>query len=482
MSKTAALSFTSKRSLLALRCPADRDFVEAWHETIAGFGVRIMSQDARGNVRRTYLCRYTALVPDGQGGTVKKDRKERLGLVDELDDEAAISYDDALEKALALRRVQKEQRSGAGPVRMTVGDAWASYASEKQLNRESTHEKDKRTYERALQHLENRFLDELQYTFWSDAVSQLKAGSYVVGTELRDGKEVPVRIGPYAAPSVKAILNVASNLYEIARKHKGLPGLEHKENPARDAKELIGTANKRRGHLPLKKVGPTWRAADQLVAPAFRDLFRVLVLTGLRRALVLGMTFAEIDFEQGVYLIDPRKPGTKRRGKDLAENAEHIKLPLSMYVLNLLKARREFAPDPAGPVFYSQPMRGEAAAAGVITDPRTSWTPLESVAGMHFTPHDLRRTFATLGVAAPGSSDVFALSLLMLHSGSSLAKAAGVPAITVEYINTDEAQDRMRVVTEAITSYVLKLAAGKVEAPEKEPRLPDYIESDLGVE
>ena len=69
----------------------------------------------------------------------------------------------------------------------------------------------------------------------------------------------------------------------------------------------------------------------------------------------------------------------------------------------------------------------------------------------------------------------------MLHTGEELAKAAGIPAITVQYMDTAEAVDKMRTAAEEITAYVLKLAAMPAEQAQKlaEPVLARDLEDAL---
>ncbi len=483
--KTPALHFANERSLSALRCPPGRDFVEAWHESVKGFGVRVMPPDAGGNIRMTYLCRYTAEELDPATGTVKKkDKKERLGLVSALPGEPAITYDFALEQVLAKRRVRTEQARTGAKTRLTLGDCWKRYAQEKQVNRGATLEKDTGTYERHLKPFEGRFIDTLDYQFWSGLVSDMKAGTFVVGTMKDDlGNEVPDIRGPVGSATLLAILNVASNLFEIARKYSTNKG-EH-YNPAREAKSLVGTPNKRKTHIPVKDLGLALRAARQLIQPVFYDLFFFYIMTGLRRSLVMQLDFPEINFDTGTYIIDPRKRGTKRRGKDIPDDPEPILLPLSAPVLDMLRRRLEFAPNPKGPVWYSPvAVKGKKSASGAITDPRKSWQPIEdAIGGRHFTAHDLRRTFATAASVATDGKDLFALGLLMLHSGSTLASTVGLPAITVEYINTTEAQTAMRRTANTVADYILGLMANKTEAKsDAAVKLPDYIERALAEE
>lgn len=461
--------FSSKKALLAIRAPEGKEYVEVWHSEQAGFGCRIMAHDSQGRIRRTYICRYKKSVSDGKGGYLQRDTKERLGLVEAMGDEPAISFDEAKEAVLAKRRVLREQKTEGSTPRMTVAEAWANYATEKELNRGTSHTKDRTTYERHLQHLGSRFLDELGYPFWSQMVSSLRSGTLVVGQKMVGDEQVPDVRGPLANTSLNAVLNVAAGLYSIAHKYKGLRGLTQGENPPAQAKTLVGAVTKKKGQLPLKDVGLAWRATGQLLAPHWRDLFRVGILTGLRRGLLWTMRFDEVDFKRGLLLIDPRKPGTKRRGKDIPADPEPMLLPLSSVVLGILKERSAFAPDANGPVFYS-------GTGGPPVDQRKAWAKLEAVLKREIEPHDLRRTFATLAMVATKGADILAIALLMLHSGSGLAKAVGLPAITIDYMNTEEAQAPMRAAADAISTYVLTLAEENT-APDAEPDLPAILEA-----
>jgi integrase len=264
---------------------------------------------------------------------------------------------------------------------------------------------------------------------------------------------------------------------------QGIHGALKGQNPAAATLETIGNPNEKTHHIALKDLGTAWRAAAQLVSPWWRDLFYVFVLTGLRRSLVFDMRFSEIDFEQGLYVIHPLKKGTKRRKKEVVESTPTIKLPLSKYVLEIIRARREFAPDKDGLVWFTpKPTRGRRTKRekSSLSDPRSAWTLIEqAIADVHFSPHDLRRTFASAGAAS--GADLFAISILLLHTGEELAKAAGVPGITLKYVDTAEAIERARKAAEVTTAYVLSLASMTREAAQQidEPELPAHILADV---
>lgn len=474
------MRFTTKKELMMLPPPQGKDKYYEWykHATQPGLYVRVSKEDAHGKIERQYFHRYK-VEKLGQASESKKvEKRDPIGYVDE------IRLEDALRKVLEKRRALHQELGSDTSLRLTVGGAWAFYDTEKYKNSATTKGKEQDLYRRYLSHLKDRFLDELPYAFWAEYLKQLREGTLLVGTrESANGGTVPAILGPLANASLIGVMNTASILYEIGNKYSGLQGQVKGKNPPAEVRKGIGEPNKKKKHIPLKDLGIAWRASEQLISPWWRDMFRVFVLTGLRRSLLMGMKFNEIDFERGLYIIDPRKPGAKRKAEKITQETPYIRLPLSRFVVDTIRARREFAPDKDGLVWYTpKPTRGRRTKSEKqsITDPRTAWTLIEwAIGGLHFSPHDLRRTFASAGAAA--TIDMFAVSMLMLHTGEELAKAANVPGITIQYIDTDEAVERMRQAAEEITDYVLNLAklpAGKTKNI-VDPVLPKNIEDDL---
>jgi integrase len=474
----ATMRFSTKREIFMLPAPESKHYEYYKHMTQAGFYVRVSKPNAQGKVKRSYFHRCK--VPNDAGEL--KQKWIELGLVEGFaSGDVATKYEDAMRQVLEKRRQLSAEGHEGGSTRLTVGGAWAFYASEKHKNKSATKTKDEQQYKRYLHHLAGRYLDDLRNNFWTEYVQQLREGTLVIGQkERKDGSGTePALLGPLADATLLGVLNTASVLYEIGNKYSGMQGDMQGTNPAQEAKRLLGEPNKRTSHIPLKHLGTAWRAADQLISPWWRDMFQVFVLTGLRRSLLMSMRFDEINFEQGIYVIDPRKPGTKRKGSKITSSTPNIRMPLSAHVLSILRARREFAPDQNGLVWFTpKPTRGRRTKkdAAALSDPRGAWTLIEGAIGdFHFTPHDLRRTFAT--AAMKGTRDMFAVSMLMLHTGEELARAANVPGITIRYIDTDEAVEQQREAAEAVTAYVLMLAALPVAEAAKivEPALHQEI-------
>jgi integrase len=465
-------------------CPDDSKSPYAWHKhaSQAGFYIRASKRDKAGKFELVYFHRFKASEPDSDGGMKLREYRISLGVVQP---KAKEEYEAALEKILKKRKELTRDESGSVSPRLTVAGAWAFHASVKQKSKDVTLGKDDEQYQRYFAHLGGRYLDELDGKFWTQVVTEMREGTYVVGHKPRaDGRGMaPVMLGPLKASTLRGALNTGTILYDVANRFGGLRGDLKGKNPPREAKSLLGRDNKRRTRVPLALVGKAWRASDQLISPWWRDLFRIFVVTGMRFSLLMYMRFDEIDYANGIYVIDPRKRGTKRKGANITEDTPMIWMPLSGYVMNIIKARREFAPDPNGLVWFTpKPTRGRRTKkdAASLSDPRGAWSLIAQAIGMRFTPHDLRRTFASAG--AMSGADMFGIAMLLLHTGDELAKAAHVPGITIDYIDTQEAVDRQRASAEAVTKYILRLSKlSDAEAAKiKEPDLPPELKVVLG--
>ena len=434
--------------------------------------------------RRVFWHRWKLKVPDGLGGFEEDSGRKEIGELAKKDKPGGITVEEAVRRVADARSEKRDAQTEGGTTnRLTVKAAWDLYPTEKRLHASSTRDKDTYNYEKYLQWFQHRYLDELPYAFGNQTLAQLEKGTLVPDVDKAQASSVGT-LGPLSTATLYGIVNLGVNLYEIAHLNKGLKGMARSENPARDAKKKLGRPNVRRGRIPLAKIPKAWRAADQLVSPWWRDMFYVFVLTGLRRNLMVEMLFSDIDWDERMYVIPMLRAGTKRRRAKEGDNPLPLRLPLSKRVMSILTERRRFAPDPNGPVWYSpRPTRGKASKkqadegrAAVLTDARASWSLIAEQLGVRFTPQDLRRTFANLG--ASSKAEVMSVSLLMLHSGQTLAQATGIPSITVSYFGTPEAQEKMHEAAEAIDALVMRL----LSLPEAELAKVKDVALDPGIE
>jgi len=179
------------------------------------------------------------------------------------------------------------------------------------------------------------------------------------------------------------------------------------------------------------ELAPWFAAVQALPNPDIRDYLTLLVLTGLRREEALGLTWENVDLTgRTLTVIDPK-------------NHHDHTLPLSDFLLELLTLRQAVSVSPH--VFAD-------TAGRRISNFRYALATIEKASGVRATPHDLRRTFAT--VAESLDIPAYALKRLLNH-------ATGAD-VTAGYIVASV--ERLREPMQKITDYILKAAGVKVTA------------------
>ena len=169
-----------------------------------------------------------------------------------------------------------------------------------------------------------------------------------------------------------------------------------------------------------------------------RDLWRVMLFTGLRRKSACEMRWEHVDLDRRTLHVPNPKGGEARA----------FTMPLARYIAEVLSARKaEDAPLESPWVFPSPD-----AASGHVEEPRDDT--------LGIAPHDARRLFLT--VAESTDAPPYALKLLVNH-------ALPRGDVTAGYLQLDV--ERLRPVMETIGAKMRALCEGK-PAPvvEIEPR------------
>jgi integrase len=195
---------------------------------------------------------------------------------------------------------------------------------------------------------------------------------------------------------LRALINFAGRRFKRA---DGSPLIQH--NPVAVLKDDWVTLPERKTRIPESKIGPTWSALQQWRDQAYNrdtlasiDLVMFLLLSGCRISEAAGLTWERVNLEEGwFHLPDPK-------------NRNPVWLPLSTQAVQLLTTRQRVEGSPF--VFSSW------GKSGHIKDPRDMMKKVSEVAGTKITPHDLRRTFITFGVANCGV-DLHKIELLTNH-------------------------------------------------------------------
>ena len=218
-------------------------------------------------------------------------------------------------------------------------------------------------------------------------------------------------------------LSATKSWYKIGRRRRYLQ--EHEIKPWMTAVQKLPEVPDREPGKGKHK--PKLRHGDLA-----RDFFLILILTGLRRSEVLGLRWEDIDLAGKTLTVpDPK-------------NNEPHTLPLSDYLYELLNNRKA---QSLGDHVLSGP-DGKRYQSFRYAQQR-----IEDETGIHVSPHDLRRTFAT--VAESLNIPAYAVKGLLNHKTSGDI-TAGYIQITVE---------RLREPMQKITDYFLRkggLHTGKV--------------------
>lgn len=239
----------------------------------------------------------------------------------------------------------------------------------------------------------------------------------------------------YAARVLRAVFNFAADRYEDAQGRPLLP-----DNPVRrlSAGRLWHRVNRRRRIVPAGELGAWWDAVEALHSDTGRDCLLLMLLTGLRSGEARRLRWEDVNLARGTLTVADTK------------NRDPLELPLSDYLAALLHRRRELVGDP-----WVFPGGG---AGGPIGDLRGSVERVTRRSGVAFTPHDLRRTFATTaeGLDIPH----YALKALLNH------RMPGGPDVTGGYISFDV--ERLRGPMQRITDKLLA-QAGRAPAADVVP-------------
>jgi len=228
---------------------------------------------------------------------------------------------------------------------------------------------------------------------------------------------------------LRALFNYASEEYLDENQHPLFP-----DNPVRTLshKRTWNRETRRSSRIMTHELPVWWKAVSGL-EPVFRDYFRFLILTGLRRREAAALRWGDIDFHERTLTVQDTK------------NHEAHTLPLSTYLLDMLKARHAEAESEW--VFPST--RGE----GHLQEPKAQVARLRRETGIQgCSPHDLRRTFISTAETLDLSS--YALKRLLNHK-----QAADV---TQGYLVLEI--ERLREPMERITDTILKAAEAKPKA------------------
>lgn len=257
--------------------------------------------------------------------------------------------------------------------------------------------------------------------------------SMVVSRHQRIGERSPSQANA-TMRYLRAILNFASEYYGAADK----PLLENNPTKRLSALKQWYRIDRRTGVIKPHDMADWWTAVDGLATdklfrhgPEYRDYFQWLILTGMRRNEALSLKWADIDFRGETVTVQLTK--------------NHLKhtLPLTDQLLTILERRRSRSECDHVFAYKSHP----------IDNLRHAMRALSKHDYPAFTPHDLRRTFATVAESLDLPS--YTIKRLLNH------KQGG--DVTAGYVIFDI--ERLRSPMQRIGEFILKSAGLMDTAP-----------------
>lgn len=220
---------------------------------------------------------------------------------------------------------------------------------------------------------------------------------------------------------LRALFNFAAGQYEDAQGRSLIL-----ENPVKRLSQTRAwyRIERRQTYIKSHELKDWYDGVQLLQNGILRDYLLLILFTGLRRREAASLTWANVDLIAKTLTLYKTK------------NNETHTLPLSDFLYLLLQARKQSSTSD-----FIFPGTG---AAGHIIEPRKQMAHVTEISGVHFTVHDLRRTFITIAESLDISA--YALKRLMNHKMSN--------DVTAGYIIADV--ERLRKPMQLITDFILK--------------------------
>lgn len=244
------------------------------------------------------------------------------------------------------------------------------------------------------------------------------------------------RRAPYDANGTMRVLRA---VYNRARKiYPDLPA-----NPC-DAVDWY-PERRREAAIPSALLPQWWREVEALKNPVRRDLYKLMLLTGLRRETAVSIRLEDIDLEARTLRV-PRPKGGEARAFTIPLSDALVRIireriadnEASRLKRNEKRLQRRQEPFPASPWLFPA-----NSASGHVSEPKPG---VRDGFSVPFTPHGLRHTYISAATAA--GVHPYQLKLLTNH-------ALPRSDVTAGYVRADV--EALRPAQERITALLLEL-------------------------
>jgi len=272
--------------------------------------------------------------------------------------------------------------------------------------------------------------DQRQFDRYMKKFSGRKLSSFQPSDFQRLHHKIGEENGNYAANRLLSLLRA---MFNRAKEW----GEWNKDNPTRGIKKFKEKSRDR--FIQSDELPKFFQALQEEENEAMRDYFFISLLTGARRANVLSMRWADINFERKEWRIEETKTGDSQT------------IPLTKEVADILKERKKQTDS-----IFVFPGSGKS---GHMVEPKSGWRRILNRAGLKdLRIHDLRRTLGSWQAASGSSLSIIGKSLN--HKNAST---------TAIYARLDI--DPVRKSVETANKAILK-AANQTTKPSSEKIIP----------
>lgn len=403
--------------------PPESGYDLHWDEQDRGFGLRVTKDGKRTYIAQGRVNGKEARISIGPHGVFTADQAR----------EVAREHLRSMRQGIDPRAVAKERAAETVSLR-DVADA---YKRDRQLKDSS-----KAEIERHVTTTFEAWLKKPVASISREAVT--KRFNEIKNHGLRGDGPAPAQANQ-GFSILRALMNYAIREY---RKPDGSAIIA--DNPVEVLHKKWATIKAKTTRIPDKKVGAVWLALQQWREQAYNrdtlasiDLVTFLMLTGARIGEASALTWDRVNLDECWWHIpDPK-------------NSNPVWLPLSSQAVELLKTRQRVKGSPF--VFASW------GKCGHIRDPRDTMKNLSEVAGLHLSPHDLRRTFTTIGIANCGI-DLFKVELLTNHVPKSVTERHYLETQKLQYLLPQVQQIADWMEAQAVAAKAAQQPAAQPEA------------------
>jgi integrase len=206
------------------------------------------------------------------------------------------------------------------------------------------------------------------------------------------------------------------------------------DNPVRrlSAKRLWNRIDRRTRYIEPEQLRDWWNAVHSLQnkpqypsREVLRDYLLLLLFTGLRRNEALCLRWENVKLDRGTLCA-----------VDTKNRSDHL-LPMGRYLRELMHQRRRASDSDW---VFANPLTGKR-----ITDPHRQIVNVVAKSSVPFSPHDLRRTFASIVSRLGDRLSYYTTKRLLNHRTSD---------VTQGYIQFD--LEQLRSAMQAVEDFVLK--------------------------